>query len=39
VVGDLVGAAIAVMLIGLERGLPDRAERAAAEGGAPPLQA
>ncbi|HUE06896.1 MAG TPA: aquaporin [Acidimicrobiales bacterium] len=38
VVGDLVGAAIAVMLIGLVRGLPDRAEREAAEGGALPLK-
>jgi aquaporin Z len=38
VVGDLVGAAIAVMLIGLVRGLPDKAEREAAEGGALPLE-
>ncbi|HEY6472903.1 MAG TPA: aquaporin [Acidimicrobiales bacterium] len=38
VVGDLVGAAIAVMLIGLVRGLPGRAEREAAEGGALPLK-
>jgi aquaporin Z len=38
VVGDLVGAAIAVMLIGLVRGLPDAAEREAAEGGALPLE-
>jgi aquaporin Z len=38
VVGDLAGAVIAVMLIGLVRGLPDRAEREAAEGGALPLK-
>ncbi len=38
VVGDVVGAAIAVMLIGLVRGLPDTAEREAAEGGALPLK-
>ncbi len=38
VVGDLAGAAIAVMLIGLVRGLPDAAEREAAEGGALPLE-
>jgi aquaporin Z len=38
VVGDIVGAAIAVMLIGLVRGLPDREEREAAEGGALPLK-
>jgi len=30
--GDAVGAVLAVMLIGLVRGLPDRAEREAAEG-------
>lgn len=35
--GPLIGAAIAVMLIGLVRGLPDKEERAAAEGGALPL--
>ena len=33
--GDLIGAAIAVALIGLVRGLPDKAEISAAEG-APP---
>lgn len=33
VVGDLIGAAIAVALIGLVRGLPDKAEIKAAEGG------
>ena len=38
VAGDLVGAAIAVMLIGLVRGLPGHAEREAAEGGALPLE-
>jgi aquaporin Z len=32
----LVGAVLAVMLIGLARGLPDREEREAAEGGALP---
>jgi MIP family channel proteins len=31
--GDLIGAAIAVSLIGLVRGLPDKAETTAAEGG------
>jgi aquaporin Z len=34
VLGDLAGAAVAVMLIGLVRGLPDRAETEAAEGSA-----
>jgi aquaporin Z len=38
VAGDLIGAALAVMLIGLVRGLPDTAEREAAEGGALPLK-
>jgi aquaporin Z len=33
VVGDLVGAAIAVALIILVRGMPRQAEREAAEGG------
>jgi MIP family channel proteins len=33
VFGDLIGAAIAVCLIGLVRGMPDKAETAAAEGG------
>jgi aquaporin Z len=32
VFGDIIGALAAVMLISLVRGLPDRAERAAAEG-------
>jgi aquaporin Z len=33
VLGDAIGAVIAVALIGLVRGLPDKAERKAAEGG------
>jgi len=33
----LIGATIAVMLIGLVCGLPDKEEREAAEGGALPL--
>jgi len=33
VFGDLIGAAIAVGLIGLVRGMPDKAETTAAEGG------
>ncbi|HEV3134656.1 MAG TPA: aquaporin [Acidimicrobiia bacterium] len=33
----LIGATIAVMLVGLVRGLPDKEEREAAEGGALPL--
>ena len=37
IVGPIAGATIAVMMIGLVRGLPDRAEREAAEGGALPL--
>jgi len=37
VAGPVTGAAIAVMLIGLVRGLPDKEEREAAEGGALPL--
>ena len=37
VFGPLIGATIAVMLIGLVRGLPDKEEREAAEGGALPL--
>jgi aquaporin Z len=36
VFGDLIGAAIAVAIIILVRGLPGKAERAAAEGGALP---
>jgi len=38
IVGPLAGAAIAVMIIGLVRGLPDKEERAAAEGDALPLE-
>jgi aquaporin Z len=37
VCGDLLGAAIAVAIITLVRGLPDEQEREAAEGGALPL--
>jgi aquaporin Z len=37
VFGDLAGAAIAVIIITLARGLPDRAEREAAQGGALPI--
>jgi aquaporin Z len=37
-VGPIAGAAIAVMMIGLVRGIPDKAEREAAEGGALPLK-
>src|SRR2546421_5250807 len=37
VFGPLIGATIAVMLVGLVRGLPDKEEREAAEGGALPL--
>jgi aquaporin Z len=33
IAGPAAGAAIAVIVIGLVRGLPDRSERAAAEGG------
>jgi aquaporin Z len=39
VLGPIIGAAIAVMLIGLVRGLPGKEEREAAEGGALPLEA
>jgi glycerol uptake facilitator-like aquaporin len=35
--GPPIGAVIAVMIIGLVRGLPGKAERAAAEGSALPL--
>ena len=35
--GPVIGAIIAVLLIGLVRGLPDKEEREAAEGGALPL--
>ncbi len=38
IVGPIVGAAIALALISLVRGLPDQEEREAAEGGALPLQ-
>jgi len=38
VFGDLIGAAIAVALIGLVRGLPDKAETTAAEGGDLPMR-
>jgi aquaporin Z len=38
ILGPVVGAAIAVMLIGLVRGLPDKEEREAAEGGALPIK-
>ena len=38
VVGPLAGATIAVMIIGLLRGLPGKAERGAAEGDALPLE-
>jgi aquaporin Z len=37
VAGPLLGAAIAVAIIGLVRGLPDRSEREAAEGGSLPI--
>jgi aquaporin Z len=37
-VGPIVGAAVAVMLIGLVRGIPDANERDAAEGGALPIE-
>jgi aquaporin Z len=36
VLGDIIGAAIAVGLVGLVRGQPDKAETTAAEGGALP---
>ncbi len=39
VIGPVVGASIAVLLIGLVRGLPDKAEREAAEGGRAPPRA
>jgi aquaporin Z len=38
IAGPLAGAAIAVMLIGLVRGLPNKEEREAAEGGALPIE-
>jgi aquaporin Z len=37
VLGPLIGAAIAVAIIGLVRGLPDKDEREAAERGALPI--
>src|SRR5262245_53523832 len=37
IAGPVIGAAIAVMIIGLVRGLPTKDERAAAEGGALPI--
>jgi aquaporin Z len=38
VIGPVVGAAIAVLLIALVRGMPNKEEREAAEGGALPLE-
>ena len=38
IVGPVVGAAVAVMLIGLVRGIPNADERDAAEGGALPIE-
>ena len=38
IIGPVVGAAIAVLLIALVRGMPDKEEREAAEGGALPLE-
>jgi aquaporin Z len=38
VAGPVIGAAIAVMIIGLVRGLPGKKEREAAQGDAEPLQ-
>jgi aquaporin Z len=38
IVGPCVGAALAVMIIGLVRGLPDKEEVEAAEGGALPIE-
>src|SRR6266566_883391 len=37
IAGPVIGAAIAVLIIGLVRGLPDKEEREAAEGGALPI--
>jgi aquaporin Z len=37
VIGDLAGAAIAVVIITLVRGMPDRSEREAAQGGDLPI--
>jgi aquaporin Z len=38
IAGPLAGAAVAVVIINLVRGLPDKAEREAAQGGALPLR-
>jgi aquaporin Z len=38
IVGPVVGALLAVLLIGLVRGTPDSDEREAAEGGALPIE-
>jgi len=38
IIGPIVGAVIAVMLIGLVRGRPNKEEREAAEGGALPIE-
>jgi aquaporin Z len=38
IVGPIVGAAIAVMMIGLVRGVPGKDERASAEGSALPQE-
>lgn len=38
IVGPAAGAVLAVMIIGLLRGLPDKEEREAAEGGALPME-
>jgi len=37
IAGPVIGAAIAVIIIGLVRGMPDREERDAAQGGALPI--
>ena len=39
IAGPVIGAAIAVMIIGAVRGLPDKEEREAAQGGALPITA
>ena len=39
ILGPVIGAAIAVMIIGAVRGLPDKEERDAAQGGALPVTA
>ncbi len=39
IAGPVIGAAIAVMIIGAVRGLPDKEEREAAQGGALPVTA